>query len=109
MSVSSLQTYLLSCHCRVLIANIRNLGQCPCPRCLIPKIQVQDVATDSDILQRSILARCDTMERREKISAARRLIYEAQYVVDTPQVENLLKPESLVPTVVRVQWDRELK
>ena len=49
------------------------------------------------------------MERHEKISAARRLIYEAQYVVDTPQVENLLKPESLVPTVVRVQWDRELK
>jgi len=66
---------------------------------------VQDVATDNDILQRSILARCDTAERREKISAARRLIYEAQYVVDTPQVEALLKPESLVPTVVCVQWD----
>ena len=57
---------------------------------------------DNDILQRRILARRDTMERREKISAARKLIYEAQYVVDTPQVEELLKPESLVPTVVRV-------
>ena len=57
---------------------------------------------DNDMLQRRILARCDTMERREKITAAHKLIYEAQYVVDTPQVEELLKPESLVPTVVHV-------
>ena len=28
------------------------------------------------------------------------MIYEEQYVVDTPQVEAFLKPESLVPTVV---------
>ena len=53
-------------------------------------------------MQRDILARRDTAERREKVSAARRLIYEEQYVVDTPQVETLLKPESLVPSIVRV-------
>lgn len=87
---------------RVLIASIRNLGGCPCPRCLIPKIKLQDVAKEEDILQRTVLARHDTIERREKISAARRLIYEEQYVVDTSQVEALLKPESLVPTVVCV-------
>ena len=57
---------------------------------------------DNDMLQRRILARCDTMERCEKITAPRKLIYEAQYIVDTPQVEELLKPESLVLTVVRV-------
>jgi len=61
---------------------------------------LQNVATENDMLQRVILARRDTVERREKISAARRLIYEEQYVVDTPQVESLLKPESLVPTIV---------
>ena len=87
---------------RVLIANIRNLGGCLCPRCLIPKIKIQDVAKEDDILQRTVLARHDTIERCEKISAARQLIYEEQYVVDTPQVEALLKPESLVPTVVCV-------
>ena len=64
-----------------------------------------DVATDNDILQRRILARHNTTERRKKIYAARQLIYEAYYVVDTPQVEELLKPESLVPTIVCVQWD----
>ena len=63
---------------------------------------LQNVATENDMLQRVILARRDTVERREKISAARRLIYEGQYVVDTPQVESLLKPESLVPTIVCV-------
>ena len=61
---------------------------------------LQNVATENDMLQRTILARCDTVERREKVSAARRLIYEGQYVVDTLQVESLLKPESLVPTIV---------
>ena len=50
--------------------------------------------------QRGILARHDTSERREKIYSARRLIYEQHYVVDTPQVEAILKPESLVPTIV---------
>ena len=58
------------------------------------------VATEEDILQRGVLARRDTVERREKVFAARRLIYEEQYVVGTPQVETLLKPKSLVPTMV---------
>ena len=68
---------------------------------------LQNVAMENDMLQHAILARHDTEERREKISAARRLIYEEQYVVDTPQVESLLKPESLVPTIVcifTVRW-----
>ena len=70
---------------------------------------MQDVATDNDILQCNILAQQDTMERREEVSAAHQLIYEAQYVVNTPQVEELLKSESLVPTIVCVQLDWEPK
>ena len=56
--------------------------------------------SEKDALQRNVLARRDTQERRNKIVAARRLIYEQNYVVDTPQVEALLKEESLVPTKV---------
>ncbi|KIJ10082.1 hypothetical protein PAXINDRAFT_86583, partial [Paxillus involutus ATCC 200175] len=37
-------------------------------------------------------------ERHKKVADTRRLIYDQQYVVDTPQVEVLLKEESLVPT-----------
>ncbi|KAF8833950.1 hypothetical protein BDN67DRAFT_985681 [Paxillus ammoniavirescens] len=61
---------------KVLIANIRNLGACPCPRCTIPKDRIQNLAMERDMLQRRILARKDTKERRNKISAACRLIYE---------------------------------
>ena len=52
------------------------------------------------MLQRTILAWCNTAERCEKIFTVHQLIYEEQYVIDTPQVEALLKLESLVPTVV---------
>ena len=81
--------------------NIHNLGGCLCPQCLIPKDQLQNLATERDTLQRQVLARKDDQQRREKVAAARRLIYDQQYVVDTPQVEKLLKEESLVPTEVR--------
>ena len=85
---------------RVLIANICNLGRCPCPQCTIPKVRFQDVATDNDMSQRTVLARHDTAERREKIISARQLIYKEQYVIDNTQVEALLKLESLIPTEV---------
>lgn len=52
--------------------------------------------------QRQTLARRDTAERREKITSARKLIYEKGYVVDTAQVEAKLKDESLIPTVVNL-------
>ena len=53
-----------------------------------------------DFQQRQLLAHSDTHKRRNKIVAARRLIYEQNYIVDTPQVESLLKEESLVQTKV---------
>ena len=47
----------------------------------------------------------DTEERRNKVAAARQLIYQQHYVIGTPQVEALLKPESLLPTKVSVFFD----
>ena len=86
--------------CRVLIATIRNLGACPCPRCLILKSHTHLLATESDLRQRILLSRTDTAQRREKIMSARKLIYEKHYAVDASHVEELLKDESLVPTTV---------
>lgn len=57
-------------------------------------------ATETDMSQRQLFMRKDTPERQEKVTAARRFIYEGQYVVDAAQVESLLKDESLVPTEV---------
>ena len=54
--LSHLCVHLLKIGYRILIANIRNLGGCPCPQCLIPKDKFQDFATEDDILQRATLA-----------------------------------------------------
>ncbi|KAH7923645.1 hypothetical protein BV22DRAFT_1015047 [Leucogyrophana mollusca] len=83
---------------KILIATIRNLGQCPCPRCTIPMIRVSDMGRERDMLQRHLLARVDDDERRLKVKTAREIIYGNNYAVNTPKVEELLKPQSLVPT-----------
>ena len=75
---------------------------CPCPRCLTPKNQIDDLGSNSDMRQRRVLACVDTEERQDKVAAARQLIYQQHYVIDTPQVEALLKPESLLPTKVLI-------
>jgi len=85
---------------RVLIAMVQNMGECLCPRCLIPKSRVHQIATERDMLQWKLLWCCDMKERCDKVAIAWRLIYEKQYAVNTPQVEELLKCESLVPTLV---------
>lgn len=59
------------------------------------------IGMESDILQHQVLAHRDTQERQNKIAAARQLIYEKNYVVNTLQVEALLKEESLVLTKVQ--------
>jgi hypothetical protein len=53
-----------------------------------------------DMTQRKTLARVDNIHRRGKIDAARRVIYEKNYQVDSAGVENLLRGESWVPNVV---------
>jgi hypothetical protein len=85
---------------RILIASIRNLGLCPCPRCLIPLNRVHNLGMVRDMNQRKTLARVDDIHRQSKITAARRVIYEKHYQVDSTAVENLLQEESWVPNEV---------
>lgn len=53
-----------------------------------------------DMAQRVTLARVDDNQRRGTIVSARRLIYERNFSVNSASVEKLLKPLSLVPTLV---------
>ncbi|KAF9237474.1 hypothetical protein BU15DRAFT_76018 [Melanogaster broomeanus] len=89
---------------KILVACIRNLGTCLCPRCLIPKDRVHALGTDSDSRDRQDLVRADSAGLRHKIINARRLIYDKNYAVDTAQVEALLKPESLVPVLASFSY-----
>jgi hypothetical protein len=89
---------------RVLLATIRNLGGCPCPRCLIPKSRVQNLGLSLDMKQRQTLARIDDNSRKNKVATSRSIIYDSGYGVRSNYVENILKDQSLVPTPVH--WHR---
>lgn len=91
-----------------MLATIRNLGDCPCPRCLTPLTLAHKFGTLDDKKQRTDQARVDDLSRREKIKKARKLIYgkvgsrnNTNFGVNSAAVERLLKEESLVPTCVR--------
>lgn len=85
---------------RILLASIRNLGRCPCPRCLMPLDRVPNMGMHRDMTQRMSLARVDDTKRRSRIKAAREAIYVKNYTIDSMAVENLLREDSLVPTAV---------
>lgn len=86
---------------RILMASIRNLGDCPCPRCKIPLSTVHKIGTPQDKDDRRSKARIDDTTYRDNIDNARRLINDYGHLVNSADVERLLKPESLVPTSVR--------
>lgn len=94
---------LISIHfARILLASIRNLGQRPCPRCLVQISSVHKLGMRSDMRQRTVNARQDDIRRQSRVISARRLIYNKNHQVTSSAVEGLLKNESLVPTSVGV-------
>jgi hypothetical protein len=82
-------------------ASIRNLGRCPCPRCLIPLDRVSNMGMRRDMMQRTSLARVDNVDRRSFIKNAREKIYVKDYAVDSKVVlGEYLQEQSLVPVAV---------
>lgn len=77
------------------------MGSCPCPRCLTPKDLLDQLGTGRDKNRRARLARIDNLQYRVKVSSARDVIYNQNCAVNSRFVDNILKPESLVPTEVR--------
>ena len=86
---------------RVAIVGIRNMGDHPCPRCLVPIGDIHKMGSPEDMTSREENRRKDDDERKKKVEDARRIIHEQNYSVNTTEVERLLKPMSLVPTTVR--------
>jgi hypothetical protein len=87
---------------RVIIASIRNLGRCPCPRCLIPLDRAANMGMQRDMTQRKNLARIDDANRRDRVKVAREHIYEKSNGINSKGVQNLLQENSLVPTTVYI-------
>ncbi|KAF8874231.1 hypothetical protein BD779DRAFT_1476607 [Infundibulicybe gibba] len=83
---------------KILLACIKYLGKCPCPRCLIKKANIGGLGGKRDQLCRTKNARLDTPHRRSLIETARHWIYETGTNIAGTAMERLLGPHSLVPT-----------
>ncbi|KAJ3724747.1 hypothetical protein C8R42DRAFT_719390 [Lentinula raphanica] len=81
---------------KVLLATIRDLGNCPCPRCLCPKASLKQMGTRRDLAIRKNTARTFLIGRVKK---ARDYIYRKGYGIRSARVEELLKATSSVPTM----------
>jgi hypothetical protein len=64
----------------------------------VTKDEVSNVGKPSDMDIRQSRARKDDEDRQSRVRAARSLIYQKGYVVNSTHVEDLLKADSLVPT-----------
>ncbi|KAG1842190.1 hypothetical protein DFJ58DRAFT_732177 [Suillus subalutaceus] len=83
---------------KVLVATIRQLGGCPCTRCLIPTTHLHHLGMSCDRQQRSMMARSHAL-RSQPVATARGFIYEKNYGIDSVAVESLLKPDLWVPNL----------
>jgi Plavaka transposase len=83
--------------CRVLIATIKDMGSCPCPRCLAPKASFDLMGLFKDIQGRVANIRTYCLDN---VTRARGFIYGLGHTVDGSKVQVTLGEGSWVPTMV---------
>jgi hypothetical protein len=82
----------------MLMACLKYLARCPCPRCLILKSRIPLIGTKTDTKRWIQLAHVDSEDRRRKIELVRRMIFEGWVNITSKRIKDLLRPVSLVPT-----------
>ncbi|TFK58999.1 hypothetical protein BDN72DRAFT_781342 [Pluteus cervinus] len=80
---------------KVLLATIRDKGLCPCPRCLVSKAKTDQLGTRRDTATRMNQLRTYLAD---KVSRARKAIYQLANPITGKAVEDDLKATSAVPT-----------
>ena len=93
-STNYIPQQLLTTVTRVLIANIKNLGKCPCPRCLVQLGEVRDLGKAVDKQRRDDIRR-PTHKLFRIIKKARKAIFKG-FKVSGTRVERLLEGGSRV-------------
>ncbi|KAF5356693.1 hypothetical protein D9758_013746 [Tetrapyrgos nigripes] len=83
---------------KMLLACLKTLGRCPCPRCEIEKKDISQMGTFRDMNRRHSKARTDSHPLRWNVQEARRRIFEKGKAVGSRSVQVLLEPLSQVPT-----------
>ncbi|THH05402.1 hypothetical protein EW146_g9914 [Bondarzewia mesenterica] len=83
---------------KVILASIRSLAQCLCPRCCTSKAQASEMGTKVDAHQRQATARQDDAEYQHKVKTAREFIYQKGISIKSVHVDRVLEANSLTPT-----------
>lgn len=83
-----------------MIACIRDLGLCGCPRCRTPTSLFGEMGYIRDLARRVKLLRVWSTPLHAMINTARGFIYQLGLGTVSTAVQTLLKPESWTPTVV---------
>jgi|ERR1700722_329144 len=86
---------------RVILASIKQLGQCPCPRCFIKKDQIPGLGTQVDQQRRNKI-RQDSRTLQTKVEMVREWIFKQGRSLVSKAVERVLGVMSVVP--VRVSF-----
>lgn len=86
---------------RILLACIKYLARCPCPRCYVLKDKVSDMGRKLDIKNRVKNTRVDSKEVQDDIALARKWLFEMGLPINNHNMKNLLGPWSLTPVQVR--------
>ncbi|KZV89952.1 hypothetical protein EXIGLDRAFT_771236 [Exidia glandulosa HHB12029] len=89
---------------KVLLATTRDMGDRPCPRCLVKLKDLSLMGTESDMKTRTENLREDSEERISMVERARHLIYKLGYAVGSKVVEAILKEDSWTPTLNAFSW-----
>ena len=101
MPLSDLRNSAHSKGYRVLVATIHDMGRCPCPWCTVKKEDLHTLGTTSNTNSRVTKLQHDNDNFRAIVEQAHNNIYQNSFALHSkPGVEQFLKEESLLPTLV---------
>ncbi|KAI0308839.1 hypothetical protein OF83DRAFT_1072926 [Amylostereum chailletii] len=84
---------------KVILASIKHLGACPCPRCIVPKDQIKDLGKTVDINRHERNTRVSTDIERRVVEKARKMIFEKGVPVNSARIDVVLGGKGLLPNV----------
>lgn len=93
---------------RVLLTAIKNLGKCPCPRCLTPMNMITQSGTKRDLARRLALKRVDDEPLQLTVNRARDWLFTRGYKLSSAAIKGLLDSRSLVPIQVQFTTPSQL-
>ncbi|KAG2342173.1 hypothetical protein BDR05DRAFT_976596 [Suillus weaverae] len=92
-------TYSADYHEKMLLACIKFLAQCPCPRCLTLKSKIGDLGKKVDRCRRECYVRKDSHWLWSTITMVRDWLYKKGVNITSKHVKDNLGPRSLIPTL----------